>query len=150
MIATNEAVLTGIVTEAVTALTPRLQYKGAEKWKPHDRDTGPATTRRFRVLMGAGNLQPRGAMAGHIFEHFAELRIRTDYAGDHAQQQHIVTDDFHQIGDALTALKDASEANGIVVVERIAPRAVRGRVDDTDTIQIDHTYRIRYMRNIRP
>lgn len=151
MIATNESVLTDAFTDAIVALTPRLVFKGAESWKPYKRgDSGPTRTRRFRILWDAGNIQPRGAMAGHVIEHYATCRIRTDYAGEHAEQQHVIIDDFHQIGDALTMLKDSSDANGLIVVERLQPQEVFGEIDDTDVVRIDHTYRVRFMRSIRP
>lgn len=150
MIATTENVLTEAFTDAIIALVPRLLYKGAESWKSYERERSlPSRTRAFRILWTAGGLQPRGAMFGHVFEHWGECRIRTDYAGEHSKQQHIVIDDFHQIGDALTVLKDSSESNGIMVVERIAPRPVRGEPTENDVVRVDHTYRVRYMRSIR-
>ena len=82
------------------------------------RETGQAsTTRRFRQVWQLGGIQPGGAVGGRNIECFAELRIRTDYAGDHAQQQFIIIDDFYQLQDTLSALKSATNTNGIVLVQ---------------------------------
>lgn len=149
MIATNEETLTELFTAAIVGMTPRLQYKGAESWKPYEREnSGPSRTRHFRMVWVAGNIQPRGTLAGNIIEHYATLRVRTDYAGEHAKQQHIIIDDFHQLGDVLSALK--STDNGVVLVERIEPRERRGFFDENDVVRVDHTYRVRFLRNIRP
>jgi hypothetical protein len=148
MIATNEETLSELFTAAIVAMTPRLQYKGAEGWQPYTRAVGaPTTTRRFRLLWTSEGRQPgRGAAAGAIIEHRALLRVRTDYAGEHAKQQFIVADDFHQLGDTLTATK--APDTGVVLVERLSHKTVEGD-EDTDVIRVDHTYRVRFMRRIQ-
>ena len=148
MIATNEDSLTELFTTAIVGLTPRLTYKGAEEWRPYDRAvSGPSRTRRFRLIWGAPNLQPRAGMAGQIIEHVAEMRVRTDYAGEHAQQQFIIIDDFHQLGDTLTALK-ASD-NGVQLVTRLRIEQRVGKTDTDDVVQIDHVFAVRFMRRIQ-
>jgi hypothetical protein len=148
MIATNEETLGTLFKDAITGLTPRLTYQGAKSWKPYDRAvSGPSRTRRFRLLFEAGNVFPSGAMAGPIIEHECILRVRTDYAGEHAKQQHILIDDFHQLGDTLTALK-ASD-NGLTLVTRLRVEETEGEIDEDDVIQIDHVFAVRYMRTIQ-
>ena len=148
MIATTEESLTELFTDAIIALTPRLTFKGGELWKAYNREvSGPSTTRRFRLVWEAGNIFPGGAMAGDVFEHAALLRVRTDYAGEHAAQQHIMIDDFHQLGDALTATKATD--NGVMLVTRLRVEERVGNTDDTDVVQIDHVYQVRFMRRIQ-
>jgi hypothetical protein len=149
MIATNEETLAELFTTAIIAIAPRLTYKGAEGWKPYNREVdGASRTRRFRLVWppGATGLQPRGTSAGDIFEHFAELRVRTDYAGEHAKQQHLIIDDFHQLADTLSATKAGN--NGVVLVERLRTAPVVGGESD-DVVKVDHIFTVRYMRRIQ-
>lgn len=148
MIPTNEETLSDLFTAAIIAITPRTQYKGAEGWKPYQREVdAPTTTRRFRLLWEEGGLQVGGAMAGDIIEHFAELRVRTDYAGSHAQHMYAVIDDFHQLGDVLTATKATD--NGVVLVTRQRVEHVGVGDESSDVIKVDHVYTVRYMRRIQ-
>jgi len=149
MIATNEAALTDLLRDAIVAIVPRLTTKQAQRWKPYERAvSGSSTTRRFRLIWTAGmaGLQPGGAMAGDIFEHFGELRVRTDYAGVHQTQTELIIDDFHQIGDALTKTKGTT--TGVVLVIRVRTEYADDSAEDDDTVLVDHIYTVRYMRRL--
>lgn len=145
MIATTTAELTTLFTAAIVAITPTLAYKGAQGWRPYDRKVEtPTTTRRFRLAWEAGGRQPGGTMAAPIHEYFAFLRVQTDYAGEHAKQQHILIEDFYQLEETLTAAKATD--NGVVMVEGLR---IEGDQDGKDVVQIDHVFRVRYMRRIQ-
>lgn len=151
--ATTEEALAELFDSTIAAMTPRLSYKGAEAWKPTSRETGQAsTTRRFRQVWKLGGIQPGGAVGGRNIECFAELRIRTDYAGDHAQQQFIIIDDFYQLQDTLSALKSATNINGIVLVqgENYEPAEDYDTSTSADVTKIDHVFTVRYIRSISP
>lgn len=148
MVATNESELTELFEPAIAGITPRLQYKGAMGWKPYSQaKSGPAGgTRWFRLLWSAGNVQPGGAVAGDLIEHFAELRVRTDYGGEHAKNETLMIDDFHQVADTLTSLKAGN--NGVMLVTRQRVEYVAGD-ENEDVVQVDHVMTVRYMRRIQ-
>jgi hypothetical protein len=150
MVPTNESTLGELFTAAIAAIQPRSQYKGAEGWKPHNRETSTSNrTRSFRLVWTNGGLETgsRGAMGGRIFGHFAELRVRTDYAGEHAKQQALIIDDFHQLADTLAAAK--SPSNGLMYVARLRVEALKGSPTDRDVVRVDHVFRINYLRQIQ-
>lgn len=149
MIATTEEALRDLFRDAILDMTPRLTYEGAEEWKYYEKEVGgPSRTRRFRIIFGDPELRTGGAMAGHVFEHEIEVRIRTDYAGNHAETNLISIDDFLQLRDVLSGLK-ASD-NGLVVVTPVNRRIRDSFTESSDVTQVDHTFRCRYMRSIRP
>jgi hypothetical protein len=151
MIATDEEGLAELFETAIIGITPRKQYKGAEGWKPHDRETSaPTRTRRFRLLLRRPRLYtgPGGAAAGNVFEHECELRVRTEYAGEHAKQQFILADDFMQLRDVLSNLR--ADDNGVLVVEPVDYRERPNFDASSDVTKIDHIFNVRYMRSIRP
>lgn len=144
MIATNTETLTTLFEAAIQAITPTLQYQGAAGWIAHDRKEAASTrTRRFRLSWEAGGRQVGGAVAGDISEYFAYLRVHTQYAGEHAKQQHILIEDFYQLEETLTGTKAAD--NGVVLVEGLR---IEGDPDGKDAVQVDHVFRVRYMRRI--
>lgn len=152
MIATDEEGLHDLFVAAIIGITPRKQYKGAEKWKPYEEDVPAASrTRRFRLLFRRPRLYtgPGGARAGNVMEHQCELRVRTDYAGRASKNQFIIADDFRQLRDVLSNLR--APDNGVCVVEEVDYRE-RGRstIDSTDVLQVDHIYNVRFMATIRP
>lgn len=144
MVATNEQELAELFEEAIVGITPRLQHQGSKDWKFYKKEVGnPSRTRRFKLLLRNPRLRPGGAVAGNIMEHQCELRVRTDYAGDPSETQHMVSDDFLQLRDVLSTLK-ASD-NGLILVE--ADRSTRDSFDDTSAVMVvDHIYSVRYMR----
>lgn len=145
MVPTNTDALATLFRAAILAIEPRLQYQGAARWIAYDRKEGAANrTRRFRLAWEAGGRQPGGCMAGPDHEYFAFLRVQTDYAGEHAKQQHILIEDFYQLEESLTATKATD--NGVVLVEGLR---IEGDPDGKDVVQIDHVFRVRYMRRIR-
>lgn len=156
--ATTEEELTALFEETIRGLSPRITYKGGEAWKPYSREVANATTtRRFRLVMLTGGIQDGGALGGGNVEMFGELRVRTDYAGDHAKLQHIIADDFVQLWQELSRLKRPTNANGVVLVEglRYEPAvqvddSLEPPLDSNDVIKIDHVFRVRYMRRISP
>src|SRR5690349_21006347 len=147
MIPTDTDALSALFAPAIANIVPKSIFKGGEKWKPHSRETAAITqTRRFRLeWTGEGDLQPRGAMCGDIHEHWAVLRVVTEYVGDHARQQHIVIEDYHQVCETLTNLKASSEENGLVLVERLRCDGANA----ADVLEVFHTYRVRYMRRVQ-
>jgi len=148
MIATTEETLDEMFVAAIVAMDPRRQYKGAERWKPYDRKvSGPARTRAFRLIWGTPRLRRGGAIFGSIFEHEAELRVRTDYVGTHDKVQFVINDDLLQLRDTLSTLK--ANDNGLELVEAVRHDR-RGYNEDEDTVQIDHVLLVRYMRSITP
>lgn len=158
MIATTEEVLTDLFVETIRGLSPRITYKGAEAWRPYSRETANAsTTRRFRLVWSVGGIQPGGAIGGRNIEVWAEVRVRTDYAGSHDKVQFAIIDDFYQLQDELSALKAPPSDNGIVLVEGIRYEAspvfdptLDLATDSTDILKIDHIFHARYMRRISP
>lgn len=149
MIATNEETLAELFTDAIIGIVPRMTYKGAESWKPYEREVGnPTRTRRFRIVIRRPQLVSGGASAGYNFEHSAELRVRTDYVGDHSKVQFTVADDFMQLRDVLSGLKATD--NGVMVVEAVDYRERDSFTLDDDILLVDHVFRCRYMRSIRP
>lgn len=146
MIATNEEDLADAFREAIVGISPRIAYKGGEGWKPYEAPVeGASRTRRFRLVWDAGGIQPRGAMAGQAIEHFATLRVRTDYVGKADKNQYVFIDDFHQLRDTLSNLKGSS--SGLVMVAALRIEEVRGETDRDDVVVVDHVYQVRYMRN---
>lgn len=149
MIATDEETLAGIFTDAIIAIEPRHTYQGAEGWKPYQREkSGADQTRMFRLVWGHPRLFERGAMAGHAIEHEVELRVRTDYVGDHSLTQYTIISDFMQLRDVLSGLK-ASD-NGLVLVEAVDHVARPTYTTADDVTRVDHIYLVRYMRSIEP
>ena len=145
MIATNEDTLSDLFRDAIVGITPRIAFKGGERWKPYERPVeGPSRTRRFRLIWQAGGVQPRGAMAGQAIEHNATLRVRTDYVGTVDGNQHVIIDDFHQLRDVLSNLK--ASATGVVLVEAQRVQEYFGDTDSDDVVVVDHTYQVRFMR----
>lgn len=148
MIATTEEGLHDLIVPAILGMSPRLTYKGAEEWRYYEDDRkGPARTRDFRLIWGIPQLRRAGAMFGSILEHEVELRVRTDYAGRQSKTQFIVADDHVHLRDVLSGLKAGD--NGIQIVEPIRVET-RGYTEDDDVTQIDHVFRVRYMRSVDP
>lgn len=148
MIATTEETLHDLFKAAILAISPRITYKGAAGWKPYEKaKDGGDRTRAFRLIWSPPELRTGGAVFGSIFEHEAELRVRTDYAGQHDKTQFAIVDDHVHLRDVLSALK-ASD-NGLQLVEPIRLDR-RGSSEDDDVIQIDHVYSVRFMRSIDP
>jgi hypothetical protein len=143
---TNEDTLSDLFRDAIVGVSPRIAFKGGERWKPYERPVeGASRTRRFRLIWESGGIQPRGAMAGQAIEHQAVLRVRTDYVGTADGNQHAMIDDFHQLRDTLSNLKATN--NGVVMVTGLRVQEVRGGTDSDDVVVVDHTYQVRYMRN---
>jgi hypothetical protein len=148
--ATTEQALGELFESTIVSMAPRLQYKGAQGWKPHKRETSiPTSTRRFRQIWTAGTVQPRGAMSGSKFEHTATLRIRTEYAGAHEHLQFIVIDDHHQLRDTLSALKSSDDNGLVMLVSAGSPELVTG-TESSDVVTYDHVFTVRFMRTIAP
>lgn len=154
---TTENELTDLFRATIVALVPRVTYKGAEGWKPYNRENANAsTTRRFRQLWAFGGIVPGGAMAGTAFEVFSTLRIRTDYAGDNDRAQYLVIDDALQLQDVLSALKSTETDHGLVLVtwqssdpaNDVDP-STDSPTDTDDVVRIDHTFEIRYIRRLQ-
>lgn len=149
MVATTEEELADLFEAAIVGMTPRVQYDGAQEWKPYDKEVGgPSRTRRFRQVWLNARLRDGGTMADNIFEHVAELRIRTDYAGDHSKTQFVREDDRLQLRDVLSTLK--SEENGLLRVEPVRSVARDSFDENSDVTQVDHVFNVYYMRSIRP
>lgn len=148
MIATTEETLTDLFEAAIRGIEPRITYKGAAKWRPYDRArSGGGKTRSYRLIWGVPALQTRGAVFGSIFEHLCELRVRTQYSGDHSKMQFAIVDDFLQLRDVLSGLK--ANDNGLQLVTPVTTLR-RGFSEDDDVVQVDHVYSVRYMRSISP
>jgi len=144
MIGTTTDVLTDLFRGAIIAITPRIMFKGAEGWKPYGRETstiGP--TRTFRFGWSAGNIHVPGIFTDGVVEMDAEMRVRTDYQGNHDEMQHAIIEDFHQLHETLSALKSTS--NGLMLVEAIGPQYRDGDEED-DIAVVDHTFNVRYLR----
>jgi len=156
--ATTEEALSEVFVDTIRGLAPRITYKGGEAWKPYTREAANAsTTRRFRIVWQSGGIQPGGAVGGRIIECFAEVRVRTDYAGSHEKQQFAIMDDFFQLQDELSRLKAPGSSSGVVLVtgERWEPApevdlTMVPALDSTDVVKIDHVFTVRYMRRISP
>lgn len=153
MVPTTEEALETLFVDAIVGMTPRLQYKGAVEWKPYERGVkGSSRTRRFRIVFDRVRLRGGGAMAGSAFEHTARMRVVTDYAGDRSDLQHVINDDGLQLRDVLSALK-ASD-NGVMLVEPYdedRPWVERFTFDeDADVTQVEHIFKVHYMRSIAP
>lgn len=154
---TTENELTDLFKATIVALVPRVTYKGAEGWKPYNRENANASaTRRFRLLWAFGGIVPGGAMAGLAIEVFSTLRIRTDYAGDNDRAQYLVIDDALQLQDVLSALKSAGTDHGLVLVTwqssdiaTDADPSTDSPTETDDVIRIDHTFEIRYIRRLQ-
>lgn len=144
MTPTTTDALTDLFRAAIVSITPTIVYKGAEEWKPYDREvSGPSTTRRFRIGWSAGSIFTPGIYTNGVVETTAECRIRTDYAGDHNEMQHAIIEDYHQLCERLASLKGPS--NGLMLVER--DRLIfRDGDEDSDVVQVDHTFQVRYLR----
>lgn len=148
MIATTEETLHALFRDTIASTTPRITYKGSAAWRPYEKaKDGGDRTRAFRLVWGVPELRTGGAVFGSIFEHEAELRVRTDYAGQHDKTQFAIADDHVHLRDVLSTLK-ASD-NGLQLVESIRLER-RGFSEDDDVIQIDHVYSVRFMRSIDP
>lgn len=154
---TTENELTDLFRATIVALAPRVTYKGAEGWKPYNRENANAsTTRRFRFLWSLVGIVPGGAMAGSAIEVASTLRIRTDYTGDNDRAQFCVIDDALQLQDVLSALKSGGTDHGLVLVTWQASD-IASDVDPStdsptetdDTIRVDHTFEIRYIRRLQ-
>jgi hypothetical protein len=145
MIPTNEKELTELFRTAIIGITPRLQFKGAEKWKPYDRsNSGALTTRRFQLVRTTGLpvMDGTGIFTTRVCETMFELRVRTDYAVPHQHRGDIVPDDFHQLMETLGDLK--SSDNGLI---RVLPVGVDEQGDDdSDNIVVDHIFTVFYLR----
>lgn len=158
MTATTEEALSELFETTIASLTPRITYKGGEAWKPYKREVANATTtRRFRLVWASGGIQERAAVGGGNVEMFAELRVRTDYAGSNDKTQFIIVDDFIHLWQELSRLKAPPLNNGVVLVEGLryeaAPQvddSLEPPLDSNDVIKIDHVFRVRYMRRIDP
>ena len=149
MVATDEEELADLFEAAIIAMTPRKQYKGAEGWKPYKRAVdGASRTRRFRLLLDRVRRRRDGSRAGNIFEHECRLRVRTDYAGDHAKMQFVIADDLQHLRDTLSTLKATD--NGLQLVASVDSVTADGGNEDTDVLVIDHVMTVRYMRSITP
>lgn len=148
MIATNEETLSDAFTAAIIAIAPRVTYKGGQGWSPYDRArSSGGSTRSFRLIWGIPVLRLGGAVFGSIFEHEAQLRVRTQYSGDHSKMQFAIVDDHLQLRDVLSGLK--AHDNGLQLVTPVTTLR-RGFTEDDDVVQIDHVYSVRYMRSIEP
>lgn len=149
MITTTEEELADLFRDAILDMTPRTTYEGAEEWKWYDRPVDePSRTRRFTFVWGEPVLRSRGTMAGNIFEHEVELAVRTDYAGQANETQYIINDDGLQLRDELSRLK--GEANGLLLVEPLTRRVKDSFTETSDVKQVDHRFRVRFMRSISP
>ena len=149
MIATTEEALDGLFRTAILAISPRLTYQGATRWHAYDKArAGASQTRSFRLVWGTPQLRTGGAVFGGIFEHEVPLRVRTDYAGGHQLTQFLIADDYLQLRDVLSALKETG--NGLQLVTPVESRRRLGATEDADVVQVDHTYSVRYMRTIAP
>lgn len=148
MIATTEEQLDELFVAAILAIVPRIQYKGGEGWKVYDRArSGGGKTRAFRLIWDAPVLRLGGAVFGSIFEHEAQLRVRTQYSGDHSKIQFAINDDHLHLRDVLSGLK--ANDNGLQLVTPVTTLR-RGFSEDADVVQIDHVYSVRFMRSIQP
>lgn len=144
MIGTNTDALTDLFREAIVGIVPTITYKGAEGWKPYNREAaGPSTTRRFRIGWSAGSFFSPGIFTDGVVETLCECRIRTDYAGNADEMQHAIIEDYHQLCETLAALK--SPSNGLMLVERDGV-IFRDGDPDNDVVQVDHTFQVRYLR----
>jgi hypothetical protein len=149
MVPQTERELSRLLEATIVAIVPRSTYHADKPWKPYNRSVSePTTTRHFTLRWEAGDLEDPGASAGHIFEINALLIVRTDYAGEHYEQQFIINDDFHQVGDAL--FMAAAPDNSLVLVERVRTRPFKGDPQTDDVVQVDHVYKVRFMKRIRP
>lgn len=149
MTPSTEAELSELFAAAIESLEPRTQSGQALKWQHYERpNEKPTTTRRFRLVWTAGNIQPGGARAGNAIETWATLRVEADYAGEVSEQQFRIADDFHQLGDALANLRGPD--NGLITVERQRTVPVLGDPGRDDNVRVAHLFNVRFIRAIYP
>lgn len=145
MTPTTESAMDSLIETAIVAISPGETYKGAEEWKPYNRETRePTRSRRFRLVWEAAERFEGGIFTPRAVETVSTLIVRTDYAGAHEHQQRAVIADHWQLQEAIQALKGAS--TGIILV-RSAGKPDFGTADpSTDVVRVDHTFLVRYLR----